>query len=297
MAVLASTVVRKILNQFLYKDAALPLSGSITNSQTTLQVNAFLPNIGPGSVLQIENEYLLATGYTGTTTLTVTVVRGWLGSTAASHNSGVPVYVNPRILGDEALDYINECLDQLYPTLYQVDIDTLTYSGSLIGYGLSVDVGFPIRVDFEDNSQALYWKRLGDFTYIPQADTASFPNGKAIMIRGSMPHGAKVRVMYAKPFIRVTSPSADLIATAGLEEYMTDLPYYYAMWRIMASQEVSRSDSAGAASHQRAQDVPVFTALRTADWYKARYNDLLMNSKARLRMEVSDSPGIGGFGN
>ncbi len=297
MATLTSAVINRVLNKFRYKDPVLTLNGAIDTVQTDPIVNDFLPSIGVGSIVQINDEYMMVTATSGTGPMSLTVVRGWLGSTKASAADGDAVYVNPRVLGTEVFDFINECLDQLYPRIFVVDTDTsLTYSGTIIGYELPANVGFMIRVDGEMDSVAKWWKELKDIRYIPQADTTDFPNGKALMLHASMPKSNKIRVIYAKPFTRVAATSDDLEAVGGLQTYMIDLPYYYAMHKLMAIEEVDRSDSSGASSHQRAQDVPDFLALRTADWYKARYRDLLENARTRQQFEVKRGLNVGGYG-
>jgi len=296
MATLTSTVVDRVLNKFRYKDPVLTLNGAITNVQTDPAVNDFLPSIGKGSIIQVNEEYMLVTATSGTGPMTLTVVRGWLGSTAATASNFDPVYVNPRVLGTEVIDFINECLDTIYPKLTVVSSTALTYSGSTIGYELPVDVGFILRVDGQVDSTAKYWKEIKDTKYNPQADTTDFPNGKALMVHASMAASSKMRVIYGKPFTRVTATSDDLEAVAGLQVYMADIPYYYAMHKLMADKEVDRTDSSGAASHQRAQDVPGFLSLRTADWYKVRYRELLESARTRQQFEIKRGLGVGGYG-
>ncbi len=296
MATPTSTVIDRVLNKFRYKDPVLTLNGAINDTQEDPAVNDYLPSIGRGSIIQIGDEYMLVTATSGTGPMTLTVVRGWLGSTKAVASDKDPVYINPRVLGTEVLDFINECIDQIYPTLCVVSTTALTYSGASIGYGLPADVGFILRVDGKFDSSAMYWKELKDTNYNPQADTDDFPNGKALMVHVSMPSSSKMRVIYGKPFTRVANTTDDLEAVAGLQVYMTDLPYYYAMHKLMADKEVDRTDSSGASSHQRAQDVPGFLSLRTADWYKVRYRDLLQSARTRQQFEIKRGLGVGGWG-
>ena len=295
MATPVSAIITRVLNQFRYKDPVLTLSGAIDATQLDPAVNDFLPSIGSGSIIQIGDEYMLVTAVTGTGPMTLTVVRGWLDSTGASAADKDPVYVNPRVLGDEVLEHINECLDHMFPTIFVPDVKTLTYNASAIGYDLASNVSLVYRVDGELDSAADYWRELKDIRFIPDADTTDFPSGKALILHASMQHGSKIRVLYGKPFTNVTS-SEDLETDGGLKDYMTRLPFYYAMAKLMPIQEVNRADSSGASSHQRAQDVPPFLALRTGDWYNARYRDLLVNARVRQRFETKPGYGIGGYG-
>ncbi len=290
-----STVITRVLNNFRYKDPVLTLSGAITNVQTDPAVTDFLPSIGKGSIIQVGDEYMLVTATTGTGPMTLTVVRGWLGSTAATAADKDPVYVNPRVLGDEVLEHVNECLDHMFPTIFVPDVKTFTYNASLIGYDLASNVGLVYRVDGELDATANYWAELKDVRFLPDADTTDFPSGKALIVHASMKQSSKIRVLYGKPFTNVTS-AQDLETDGGLKDYMTRLPFYYAMAKLMPIQEVNRADSSGASSHQRAQDVPPFLALRTGDWYNARYRDLLVSARVRQRFETKPGYGIGGYG-
>ena len=296
MAVLASAIINRVLDQFRYRDPVLTTASSATSGDTTITVNDFLPNIGPGNIIQIEDEYILVTNVSGTGPMSLTVIRAWLSSTAATHAAGVPVYVNPRVLGTQVLELMNEALDLMYPKLYAVDTEALVFSGSTIGYGLPANCDGVLRVDYEADSRAKYWKELFDWVYKDNADSTDFTNGKAIMIQGSMEASAAIRVVYRTAFTRASTAATDLIATSGMAEYMTNLLYYYPMARLMTLEEVDRSDSTGAAAHQIAQDVPAFLALRTAQWYQARYDDLLEQARVRLIVETRPRTTATGYG-
>jgi hypothetical protein len=269
------------------------LSANITDSDTAL-VGVLGNKIGVGDILEIGSEQLMVTAYVSGTK-TATVIRGWFGSTAAAHSQNDPIYIRPRFRRDKIQDLINNCLYDLFPDLYQVATVEKTYSGSAIGYDLASDVHRVLRVDGEVDSNALEWVTISDWQYFPQANTSSFTSGKAIMLRRALPAGAVFRVTYSKAFDPVTAESDDLEADSGLAAYMTDLPYYFAMNRVMVDEEKRRSQILQAQNHQRSQDVPPFLALRTGEWYQARYQELRMNAKKRL---IGDAPKslIGGYG-
>ena len=297
MPVLASSIINRVLDQFRYRDPVLTVSSAVGTSDVTVDVDDFMPNIGPGNIIQINDEYMLVTDTSGTGPMTLNVKRGWLSSTGGvTHAQNDPVYINPRVLGTQVLDLINESLDILYPKLYVTDVEALTFSGSSIGYGLPSNCTGVLRVDFESDSKAKFWKELIDWVYRDNADITDFPNGKALMIQGSMVAGANIRVIYRKPFTRISDSGDDLIAVAGMTEYMTNLPFYYSMSRLMSLEEIDRSDITGAAQHQRAQDVPAFLALRTSQWYQSRFNDLLDITRARLLMDTKPRTTATGYG-
>lgn len=68
------------------------LSATITDTDTSLTI-ASKPTIGPAGFVKVEDEWISYNGYTvasSTTTLT-NLIRGWNGTSAASHTSGVSV--------------------------------------------------------------------------------------------------------------------------------------------------------------------------------------------------------------
>lgn len=294
MPVLVSDVITRVNEKFRYRDPVLPLAASIDNSQTSLTVNDYLPVIGLGNVIKIGNEYMLVTATSGTGPMTLTVIRGWFASTKAAHTQDDPVY-QPRVYDGEILDFINECLDSLYPEVYAANNEELSYDGNTIGYELPLDTGFVLKVIAQNDPRAKYWQTLADWTFENDADTSDFSTGKALNLRSAAVHGANFRVIYASPFTRLTLVTEDLEADAGMDSYMTDLPYYFIMSRLMAQEEAEQTDASGAERHQRAQDVESYVALRTGDWYRARYNDKLNRVKLRQAKEYP-TYSLGGYG-
>lgn len=267
------------------KGVVTSLTTGIDNSETTVVLGS-VDSVGPTSLIELEQE-LIQVLSVDRTSRSIEGVRGALGTTAASHSSGVAVYVDPEFLRVEALDMVNECLRDLYPTLYQIGAEPLSYNSSQIGLNLpTLDGGYPLAVQAQVDSTAKNWEFLADWQYMPEADTTDFAQGKALMLRVSLPSDAKVRVLYPKPFTPLTVESEDLVSDAGLKDYMLDLPYYYIVGYSMPDREVNRSQSLAAENHQRSQDVPGFLALRTGEWYLARYNEKLEEARRRLLEEL-----------
>ena len=167
-----------------------------------------------------------------------------------------------------------------------------TYDSTKIGYDLVAGVKKILRVDAQTDASASLWDPVFDFFLMDNA-ADEFGSGKAVMLKSSLPFGALFRVVYSKDFIDLTAEGDDLEAFSGLAPYMTDLPFYFAMSRLMVDSERQRSQIVGAVGHQRAADSPPFLALRTGEWYQARYLDHINTARARLRMETRRPMGTG----
>lgn len=285
MATLASTVIDRVIRGFRRHDNPDVLNGDIDDSATTLTYTGVLSGWGPGVIIEIGSELMLVTAHEPSSN-SVTITRGWLGTTAVAHSNGDAIYIGARADRGPILDLFNDCIeDMVGRDLYAVDATEITYNPSFIGYNLPSTVLDVLRVDALKDDAAKYWEPVFDWLYVDNASTSDFANGKALMLRAALPPGS-FRVVYAKAFTRLTSESDDLETTVGMRPYMTDLPFYFAMNRIMVDLERRRSQIESAESHQRAQDAPPFLALRTGEWYQARYEDRVKNSRARLLKET-----------
>lgn len=293
MASLVSETVTRVLRKYQSQDTPDLLTSAMTVSSTTLNYQGFLPAWGPGTVAQVGEERMLVIA-NDASGKAATVVRGWEGTTASSHSVGDVVTVGPRGERDEVLSLINDCLDDMFPELYKVGVTEIDYSGTTIGYEIPDEAYKILKVSARMESSSSLWEPIFDWDIETQA-ASEFSTGRAIMLRVSLPSGSKFRVMYGTRFTPVTSESQDLEVDAGMAEYMIDLPYYYALSRLLAGEEQLRSQIRAAQTHQRAQDVPGFLALRTGEWYAARYRERKLNAM-KVQSQV-DQPTVGtGYG-
>lgn len=292
MATLASTMINRTLKGFRKHDQPDVLATAVNASTTSINYLGILNAWGPTTLAEIEEELVLVTEVDSTNNI-ATVVRGWLNTTAASHDVDSPIYLNPRMERSGVLDLFNDCLHDLFgQELFAIETTELTYSPLTIGYDLDADAIEVLRVDALTQTAAKLWEPIYDWELVDNAHS-DFASGRAIMIRSSLPTGALIRVVAAKPFTQLTAEADDLEADVGLRPYMLDLPHYYAMNRLMVDSERQRSQMQSAQNHQRAQDSPPFLALRTGEWYQARYNDRVRSARAYLKKETKRVRGTG----
>lgn len=293
MATLVSAVLNRALKGFRLYNNPDVLDLDMNASVASITYKGILSGWGPTTVVEIGSELMLVTEV-DTENKLASVVRGWLDTIKASHSSGDPIYLNPKMMRSDLMDLVNDCLeDMVGHDLYTTDVKAFTYDASLIGYDLAADLLKVLRVDAETDSFSKQWDTVLDWTQVDTADLTDFPSGQALMLQRALPLGAGVRVIYSKPFTRVAAEANDLEADSGLKTYMTDLPYYFIMNRLMVDSEKRRSQISTAHGHQRAQDTPPFLALRTGEWYQARYLDRINSARARLRKEIKVPIGTG----
>ena len=133
-----STLVDRIYRDFLNKPDDLPafsrLDGSIDDSTTSIVYEAGLFSteeenlLGAGGVIEIDQELILVTN-ANTSTRTLTVARGFKGTTAASHADDATITLNPTFPRKSVFDAVADNIVRLYPSLYNVTTTSVT-SGS-----------------------------------------------------------------------------------------------------------------------------------------------------------------------
>ena len=133
-----STLVDRIYRDFLNKPDDLPafsrLDGSIDDSTTSVVYEAGLFSteeenlLGAGGLIEIGQELMLVTN-ANTSTRTLTVARGFKGTTASSHSDNATMTLNPTFPRKSVFDAVADNIVRLYPSLYNVTTTSVT-SGS-----------------------------------------------------------------------------------------------------------------------------------------------------------------------
>ena len=130
-----STLVDRIYRDFLNKPDDLSafsrLDGAINNSVTSLTYESGLFSseeenlLGNGALVEVDQEIMLVTA-ANTSTRTLTVARGYSGTTAASHDDKANIFINPTFPRKSVFDAVADNIVRLYPTLYNVTTVTTT---------------------------------------------------------------------------------------------------------------------------------------------------------------------------
>ncbi|MBV8487687.1 MAG: DUF5309 family protein, partial [Planctomycetaceae bacterium] len=172
-----------------YRPRSNPLNngGQVTAAATTIgMTDASIFDIG--DVLQLEQEYLLVTGTpdSGTSAVnTLTVVRGYAGTTAAAHNDQLPVYLvsNSRTgaeLNITSVSRIPQAVTQYCQTVqhaYQVGGALQSDSNYITGFATPLDRDRMLAIQhvMDDFESACYYGKG-----VPLSATGSRPLMKGI---------------------------------------------------------------------------------------------------------------------
>lgn len=209
MATSAQTLIdrtRRFLRDWPSFDS---LTASMTSSTTTMTV-ADSSVYKTNWLVEIGSELLRVKAQP--TSLTVTVARSQLGSTAATHASGDSILVQPQFYVTEILDALNNGIDAAFPYLYKEVLDT----------SLSIDAStYEYTIPYMSSpSTARLW-RISRVELQESGDNAFRQVNNWDVRRGSTPklkfrtlqtQGATVRLHGFGPFPHLASTSDTLDA-------------------------------------------------------------------------------------
>ena len=233
------------------------LSVSVDASTTSIELTYDLLGLRPGVIFEIDSElfYIWETPSGGKS---VTVQRGYAGTTPAAHTAGSIVKLNPRFPKAQMLEALNQDIDDLASPingLFYVNTLNLQYNGSdrqlnITGATSIIDL-IDVRLRYlNDDFPVLRKVRL-------QRDlpTSDFPSGFSLVFDELIMSGT-LRVRYKSPFERVSSVSDNIQSVSKVPASMEDILELGVMSRMLSVREVKRNFIESQGDTRRSDEVP-----------------------------------------
>lgn len=232
------------------------IASSINSSITTVTTSYALGSLSTQTVFEVDSE-LFYVWDADTQTKVLTVERGFGGTTAASHNSGAVLTVNPKFPRWQVLQALNDELADLSSPmngLYQMKTVDLSYNGSdrmlnLAGVTDIIDL-YEVRLRYlADDYPVIHNVRL-----MRDLPTSDFGSGMVLAFDDRVRSGT-IRVVYKAPYSTFTS-EASTVASTGASSGMEDLLVLGAQIRLLAGREVKRNFVESQGDTRRSDEVP-----------------------------------------
>jgi hypothetical protein len=255
----AATVIDRTLRQLLSGtvEPRNKLASSINSSATSVVTTYPLEGLRAGQVCEIDAE-LMYIWATDSGTKTLTVQRGFNGTTAASHTADAIITVSPRFPRAQVLEAVNdEIADLSSPMngLFQVKTVDIDYNGSdtminLTGVTAIIDLlSVSVRYMVDDYPVARKVRLVRD---VPTDD---FSTGYALRFdQGVFP--GRLRIVYKAPYVTASTESSDINTTGGIQDTVTDIVAIGAQLRLMSPREIKRNFTESQGDTRRAAEVP-----------------------------------------
>ena len=253
------TVVDRTLRQLM--------SGTVEErNKTTLAINAStttvtfqydLSGIRPGGVIQIDNE-LMYVWEISAGTKSVTVERGWNGTTAAAHAASSVATVDPKFPRAQILEAMNAELDDLASPmngLFQIKTLELNYNGTDLMVNLPTTdriidlISVSLRYISTDYIKVRRCRLIRD---LPNDD---FNTGYAIRFDEQVRAGRMI-IVYKSPFTNVTTETQNIQNVAGLPTSCEDILILGSQIRLVGPREIKRNFTESQGDTRRADEVP-----------------------------------------
>ena len=280
-----ATVIDRTLRQLLSGtvEARNKLASTINSSATSVTATYALESLRAGQVFEIDSE-MFYIWESDVSTKTLTVQRGYAGTTAAAHTSGAIITASPRFPRAQVLEAINdELMDLSSPMhgLFQVKTLDYTYNGTdrmvnLTGVTSMIDlIGVSVRYLNDDYPVARKVKLVRDLP------TDDFASGFAIKFDQNVYPG-RLRIVYKAAYSGTTSESTDINTTCGVQESITDIVTIGTQIRLMSPREIKRNFTESQGDTRRAEEVGAGAVTASISNMKQLRKDRITAEAARL---------------
>jgi hypothetical protein len=273
------------------RDVTTTITGAaLTNTGASVVVGSG-NGIATGSLLEIGRELLLVTNAAASPTLSVS--RGYGGTTPTAHATGAYVVVNPTVPMQSLLDSANAELASLSSPangLFRVARKDISTNLGKIGFDLGVDETTAfldiISIRYRESNLG-DWVKMdkGSWEIVREADTTDFPSGIGVMFSRGLPGTQTTRVVYKMAFGPLGDLTEDVPATTGLPWTAEDIVAMGAAIRVSEAREIARADLAAQPDPRRAAEIPMGNALQAASALRKSRKDRIAEEAARLNQQ------------
>ena len=230
---------------------------AINASTTTVTFQYDLSGMRPGGVIQIDSE-LMYVWEISAGSKSVTVERGWNGTTAAAHAASSIATVDPKFPRAQILEAMNAELDDLASPmngLFQIKILELNYNGTDLMVNLPTTdkiidlISVSLRYISTDYIKVRRCRLIRD---LPNDD---FNTGYAIRFDEQVRAGRMI-IVYKSPFTNITTETQNIQNVAGLPTSCEDILILGSQIRLVGPREIKRNFTESQGETRRADEVP-----------------------------------------
>lgn len=233
------------------------LATTVTSADTSIVMSYDLAGLRAGSVFEIDSE-LMYVWVAESGSKTLTVERGYLGTTAAAHTAGALAILNPRFPQQQLLDSFNQELDDLSSPsngLFRVIAANVDYNGSDRQVNLTSATTIIDLIDVRLRYLSSDYPVLRGVRLSRDLPTSDFASGFALTF-DEVSMAGTLRVRYKAPFVRASTTSSDIQSVCLMPINMEDIVEMGVMARMLSVREVKRNFIESQGDTRRSDEVP-----------------------------------------
>lgn len=262
------------------------LATTVTSADTSIVLSYDLGGFREGSVIEIESE-LMYVWTSASATKTLTVERGYDGTTAAAHTAGAVATVNPRFPRQQMLDALNSDIDDLSSTvngLFRVVAQDISYNGSDRQINLTSATDVIDLLDVRLRYLASDFPVLRKVRLQRNLPTADFASGLAIVFDEPVMAGT-LRVVTKREFTRASSESSDVQSVCFVPQSCEDILEMGVILRMMNGREIKRNFIESQGDTRRSDEVPAGSTRDSLTNIQRLRRERIVAEAARLKQQ------------
>ena len=296
------------------------LTGAINDTATSIAYNGALLSVeeedalDAGAIIEIGQELMICTDLNAAAN-TVTVTRGARGTTAASHSIGDLIKIAPPFPRKVVFDAVKDQINNLFPTLFAVDTQSVTSATGYVllgdyatpgthNYIVSVIKAISQYTDFTAGSDTTGVVFNGvscqlvelpnPFTYTDDSGTErtiTYSTGPSVVNAlqfTNISAGHECFVTFKKKFIEPTAES-DTLATIGLENEYEPVIMAGVAAQMMSGRDIPTATADYISDQMGVQNFPVGSATSIRNSLLQYRNLLIEQARKYLRSKYPEA--------
>lgn len=264
------------------------LAADMLDTDDTFTVSSDTEQAVSRGLIEIDDELILVKRFDAASGV-VSVMAGAAGrgreaTTPAAHSSGSLITMDPKFPRQRIKEAVNDVLSSLYPQLMVFETTEISNISVVYEYGMPADALDVWTVSNQTIGPSQVWMQGANYSFNSTADTSAFPTGKSIQLFDSVTPGRTMFVKYTKAPQALVNSTDDFTAS-GLPERCVDMVMWGACARLLPGYDAARLQQSSIESTERAPLVPPSSAIKTAQYFLAMYQQRLEEERERMFAE------------
>ena len=268
--------------------AAVTTTTSSSASPLILQLGS-TENIGKG-VVEVDEELMWLDSFdrVANTATVAPYGRGYLGTTAATHDADAKVTISPTFPRYVIKKAINDTVRAAGSTIFAVKSTDFTFSAPQTTY--NIYAGYRIQ-----NVLSIMWQTVGPsqewvpvrrWSWDSKADATAFAaNAQTVTIGDYITPGRKVKVIYATDPEAFTTNADDFTTQTGLPDSCKDLIVLGAAYRLLTYLDPARASQVSPQADETDSKRPYGASQTATKQLYALYTQRLNEETARQQQQ------------
>lgn len=262
------------------------LATTVNSVVTSIVLSYDLGGFREGSVIEIESE-LMYVWEAVSATKTLTVSRGFDGTTAVAHTANALAVANPRFPRQQMLDALNSDIDDLSSTvngLFHVVAQDISYNGTNRQINLTSATKVIDLLDVRLRYLSTDFPIIRKVRLQRDLPTADFASGLAIVFDEPVMAGT-LRVVTKREFTRATSETSNVQTVCFVPETCEDILEMGVILRMMNGREIKRNFIESQGDTRRSDEVPPGSTRDSLTNIQRLRRERIVSEAARLKQQ------------